>query len=365
MRCADVKVAIVGAGMSGLSLAVALAARGIEVVVHEAAAEPPSARTFCGFEVEGHPFEAAVGHRWSRVAVARRGGTIERALTEHPYAKIDGRAFVDEALRQLEGAGATLRFEAPVSDVRTLDASHVFDSRPIRSEGALLQQFVGRFVRTEAPRFDPDRAMLMDFRVDQSRGVHFLYVLPTSETEALVEDTYFSRQPLDAAIFEGTLGRALEPLGPLEVLASEEGTIPMSTERPPPAPPRVTRIGVAGGVAKPSTGYAFLFAQRHARAIADALSRGEKPPATVRRPRDRFLDEIFLARIEAEPAEAYQLFVRLFENMEGDRLARFLSECARPSDLLQVVTALPMGPFTGEALRTLGRAALGRGPAPL
>ncbi len=205
----------------------------------------------------------------------------------------------------------------------------------------------------------------MDFRVDQSRGVHFLYVLPTSETEALVEDTYFTRQPIDADTFDGTLRRALDALGPHEVLGSEAGTIPMSTEPPPPAPKGVTRIGLAGGVAKPSTGYAFLFAQRHARAIAEALRAGEAPPNTVRRARDRFLDEVFLARLEADPPKGHRLFERLFAGVEGDRLARFLSECPRASDLLRVTTALPIAPFTGEALRTLGRAALGRGPAPL
>lgn len=359
------RVAIIGAGMSGLSLAVALAERGIEVVVHEASDEPPSARTFCSFEVEAHPFEAAVSHRWSRIAVAGESGELERTLADHRYAKIDGPAFVAEALRRLEGEDARLCFGSRVEDPTTLDASHVFDSRPLPTDGALLQQFVGRFVETERPRFEPDRAMLMDFRVDQSRGVHFLYVLPTSETEALIEDTYFTRRPIDGATFERTLDRALEALGSHRVVSTEEGTIPMSTELPPPAPPRVTRIGLAGGVAKPSTGYAFLFAQRHARAIASALAKGEAPPSSVRRPRDRFLDEVFLARLRADPSGAHHLFERLFAGMEGDQLARFLSECARPSDLLRVAAALPIGPFTGEALRTLGRAALGRGPAPL
>ena len=31
----------------------------------------------------------------------------------------------------------------------------------------------------------------MDFRVDQSKGMHFVYLLPYSETEALVRSTIF------------------------------------------------------------------------------------------------------------------------------------------------------------------------------
>jgi len=360
------RVAIIGAGMSGLSLAVALAARGIEAVVHEVADAPPKARTFSGFEVMTHPFEAATRHRWSRVEVASEAGVVERTLHRHRYATIDGAAFVAEALRLLDGSTVTLRFGSPVNDPQALDATHVFDSRPTAPPaGALLQQFEGRFVRTEQPVFDPGLATLMDFRVDQSRGVHFLYVLPTSATEALVEDTYFASEPIDPPTFAATLDRTLERLGPLEVTGTERGVIPMHIKRPPPAPTRVTRIGLSGGVAKPSTGYAFLFAQQHAAAIADALAKGEPPPATVRRERDRWLDAIFLARLDADPAEAHTLFHQLFSGVDGDRLARFLSERAGYRDMRAVMKALPAGPFVRQTIRTLARGALGLGRGPL
>ncbi len=347
------RVAIIGAGMSGLSLAVALAKRGIEADVYEADGAPPRTRTFCGFEVELHPFSEVIGHRWRRVAVATDEGKALSFLTMHPYAMIEGGAFVDHALSRLEGSSVRLHFGRPVTP-SDLDAEHVFDSRPIPApDGALLQVFRGRFVRTERPVFDPEQAMLMDFRVDQSRGVHFLYVLPTSETEALVEDTYFTHQSIEDADFERTLDDALAPLGPLEVIGTEGGMIPMSTEPLAPSPERVTRIGIAGGIAKPSTGYAFAFAQRHAQAIATALSRGEPPPTTVRSERDRLLDAIFLARLDAEPDGAPELFHRLFDRVQGDSLARFLMEAAHTSDLLAVMRSLPPGPFTAQAVRTL------------
>lgn len=358
-------IAIIGAGMSGLSLAVALAERGLQAEVHEAADAPPSARTFSGFDVERHPFANAVSHRWSRVKVASAAGVLERELSHHPYVTIDGPDFVEEALRRLEGARVRPCFGSRIDDLSALDATHVFDSRPAPTPGALLQQFEGRFVRMERPVFDPGCATLMDFRLDQSLGVHFLYVLPTSPTEALVEDTYFTRHEVAPATFARTLDQWLAPLGPHEVTRTERGVIPMHTEPPPPAPARVTRIGLAGGVAKPSTGYAFLFAQRHAAAIADALARGEDPPATVRRERDRLLDAIFLARIDADPTAAHQLFHRLFEAVDPDRIARFLSECASPRDLIAVMRALPAGPFTRQAIRTLAAETLGRGRGPL
>lgn len=345
--------AIIGAGMSGLSLAVALAERGIEVDVYEAAEAPPRERTFCGFEVELHPFSDLIGHRWTRVAVATDEGEAHSFLTMHPYAMIEGSAFVDDALSRL--GGARLHFGRSVTP-DDLDADLVFDSRPIPAPaGTLLQVFRGRFVRTARPVFDPRQAMLMDFRVDQSRGVHFLYVLPTSDTEALVEDTYFTRETITDADFERCLDEALAPLGPLEVTGTEGGVIPMSTEPLAPSPERVTRIGIAGGMAKPSTGYAFAFAQRHAQAIAEALAEGEPPPTTVRSERDRLLDAIFLARLDAEPTRAPELFHRLFDRVNADSLARFLMEAASTSDLLAVMRSLPAGPFTLEAMKVLTR----------
>ncbi|MAQ18753.1 MAG: hypothetical protein CMN30_28645 [Sandaracinus sp.] len=347
-------LAIVGAGMSGLSLAVALRRLGRRVDVYEAAAEPPRSRTFCGFEVEDHPFTSAVGHRWNDVVVRGPGETHRRPLVRHPYAMIEGSAFVDRALGLLEGTDVRLHFGAPVADVADLaDAAHVFDSRPAPpAPDALLQVFAGRFVRTAEPRFDPGAATLMDFRVDQSRGVHFVYVLPTSRTEALVEDTYFVPGPLAPEVFAETLDAQLAALGDHEVLATEAGTIPMSTAEPPPAPPGVTRIGLAGGVAKASTGYAFLFAQRHAQAIRVALREGRPPPATVRSAQQVFLDQVFLERLRAEPTAGHRLFLRMFERTSGDRLARFLSETASLRDTLAIMRSLPLGPFAWQAVRT-------------
>ena len=56
----------------------------------------------------------------------------------------------------------------------------------------MLQHFLGLEVRSRHEIFDPDTAILMDYRVDQSRGMHFNYLLPLSATEALVESTLFT-----------------------------------------------------------------------------------------------------------------------------------------------------------------------------
>ena len=95
----------------------------------------------------------------------------------------------------------------------------------------------------------------MDFRVDQSNGVHFTYVLPFSETEALVEDTFFSEEPARPSVYEENLAAYLDSRGvtTYEITHRESGVIPMSTRvfdrRPSPRrlSPRIGRWPGATG----------------------------------------------------------------------------------------------------------------------
>ena len=56
-----------------------------------------------------------------------------------------------------------------------------------KNEVYLLQHFKGWMIESSKPVFNLQQAILMDFRVDQKRGTTFIYVMPFSETKALVE----------------------------------------------------------------------------------------------------------------------------------------------------------------------------------
>ena len=80
--------------------------------------------------------------------------------------------------------------------------SLLFDTRPpVVPVGCVLQHFRGIEIRTAEAKFDPNIAILMDFRVDQSKGMHFIYLLPYSESEALVESTIFSPNLVDSQYY--------------------------------------------------------------------------------------------------------------------------------------------------------------------
>ena len=414
MSTRDADLLIAGAGLAGLSLAVALATAGAtadrRVLIVDPRRNFPRDRTWCYWDVDPapHPFAACVSKRWPRWRVADGGAGVERSAAGLSYCHIAGDAFYAAALERLGRdpnvellLGRSVRslddspggVTATLDDGSTLRASHAFDSRPptatkvaadqrsavfaptdadcgplVRSspffrvpDVRFSQQFVGHFVRTGRPAFDPDSVTLMDFRVEPVAGaIRFVYVLPFDETTALVEATTISEAPVPDAAHAAVIGEYLRRVVGVEnwhVTGTERGAIPMTTvPRRVAVSPRVWRIGLAGGLAKPSTGYAFLAVQRFSRSAAELIVKhrdGPLPaPPAVRAGVATALDRIFLARLRRRPDLAPALFARLFAAADPAALVRFLSDRATPADVARVIAALPKLPFAAEAARS-------------
>ena len=70
----------------------------------------------------------------------------------------------------------------------------------------------------------------------------------------------------------------------------------------------------------------------------------------------RWFDGVFVAFLENRPAQAPEVFFRLFQRVKPAALVRFLSDGARLADYLRVIWAMPKGVMMREALRyALGR----------
>ena len=83
----------------------------------------------------------------------------------------------------------------------TYTAGHVFDSRipetfSVNSKKhiSIIQHFKGWVIKTENKAFEKDSIIMMDYRLKDGEQTTFTYVLPFSETTALVEFTYFTSQ---------------------------------------------------------------------------------------------------------------------------------------------------------------------------
>ena len=149
-----------------------------------------------------------------------------------------------------------------------------YRSRP-RKHTYLVQHYLGWEVEASTAAFDPQVATLFDLRTEQRGGLCFFYILPHDKQRALLEYTVFSHQPWPRAEYERELRAYLEgtlSLSDYRMVGTEQGIIPM-TDHPfrRRLGRRIMAIGTAGGMVKPSTGYAFARIQRDSRAIVRSL----------------------------------------------------------------------------------------------
>jgi lycopene beta-cyclase len=345
---------VAGAGPSGLALLDALARVGLgdlRVLLVDRERRRGDDRTWCFWETDAGPFDHLVAHRWPALDV--HGPRLEAPgrrleLAPYTYKMIRGGDFFAATDAWLAGRPQVERRVGEVQAVRTegdravavidgerVEADWAFDAtrvplEPVAGYHLLLQHFLGWEITTPDERFDPTVATFMDFRVPQKGGTCFVYVLPTSRREALVEYTVFSPSVWPRAAYEaelrgylaGVLGITTYGVGRTEI-----GVIPM-TDRPFPARrgDRVITIGTAGGQTKASTGYTFRRVVRHAQALADALARSGKPHLPVRWRRQDWMDGVLLRALATERQDGAAFFSRLLERNPPARVLAFLDE---------------------------------------
>lgn len=372
---------ILGAGCAGLSLAWHLMESGVEgrIALVDRRERYVDDRTWCYWNVEPSPFDQLASHSWGRWLVADEREVVESTSDRYRYLCLRSIDFYQHVLKRIAAApqvevilgtevlGHREERDRVVVDTTggSISGAWVFDSgrmelnkRSGRGGVELIQHFLGRCVRARHDVFDPDRPMLMDFRVGQGEGPHFIYLLPFSRREALVEDTYLFPCAISPASHREEISRYLHERHGLtecdyEVVGEESGRIPMSTSLcSSRLGERVFSIGVAGGAARPSSGYAFLRIQRQTRHLARLALTGrlEEGPPPLSGAKHRFLDAVFLRVLRDRPAEVPGIFRRLFKHASPDEVVRFLGERSGAVDDLGVIRALPKWPFIQAAL---------------
>lgn len=363
----DVDIAILGGGCAGLSVAVRLAAAGRALRVIEPREAYSEDRAWSFWRTAPDPFEDCVRTSWNTWDVTGLGGRVRRSSQTLQYQTVGAQAFYDRAQALLdEASGAELSLGTAAEEPRktaqgwqidtdtgAFTARHVIDARPPKRVPGYGQFFLGREIQTDRPVFDPNVVQLMQFRRARSAGVDFVYILPYANDHALIEVTSFAPGSPGRDVFEAWLAEEIDTLGAHQhnVLREEHGALPMQVGFRDPAPQGCIRIGLGGGAARPSTGYAYTRIQRQADMVARALATGCDVPHALDGPFSRFMDRVFLQVIQTMPDRGPAMFESLFRNTAPDRLEHFLSGSVHPMDRLSVMTSLPTMPFLRAALR--------------
>lgn len=370
-------IVFAGAGLAGLSLAARLAALPDppRMLLVDPGKDESSDRTWCHWQLHEGIFDDAITHRWRRWRVGKDHDLTAVGSADLPYVRIPSDRFRQIAWEKikacpraelLRGVSVTSIDETQdqtsleLSDGTLVASSWVFDSRPPRNDRAPWRQiFRGLELHSPEAQLDATAVTLMDFQSAGPEGVRFFYVLPLNANTALVEDTWLvpsgkSPELTDEKIFS----YAAKHLAPVhwQIGHREDGNLPMGPSSSVSSAVETNRIipwGTAAGAVRASSGYAFSRIQAASARMADAWQRTGRPEgATFHGSRllER-MDRVFLRVMDRYPDRVPEYFVQLFRRVPPDALVRFLESEPHPADILQVMRALPIGPFLRAALR--------------
>ncbi|MFC4016995.1 lycopene cyclase family protein [Micromonospora sp. GCM10011542] len=369
----DVDLALLGGGGAASLVLAALdrhGVRGLRIAVVDPVRRRGQDRTWAFWGHPGSDLDPLLSASWQRVEVATPARRRVLELAPLRYAMLRSGPVYDRAAEAERRLGA-IRIGAPAAAVHddgdrvvvrtggdgpTVRADWVLDSRPRPparpGRTTWLQHFRGWWLESDRPVFDPDRAVLMDFRTPQPRrGVSFGYVLPVSDRYALVEYTEFGPELLTDAGYDAALTGYRDLLGlpgdGLRVREVENGVIPM-TDAPFPArpTPRVVRLGTAGGATRPSTGFTFSAMYRQADQVARALAAGRAPvPAPAYPRRHRWMDAVALRALDRGSVGGPEFFDRLFDRNPPERVLRFLDGTTSPAEEVAVMNSTRLRPM--------------------
>lgn len=232
-------------------------------------------------------------------------------------------------------------------DSKVIRGAIVFDSRPpnftqeANNKSFLLQSFFGYHIRLKEAVLNTDTFQMMNFDVDQSNYTQFVYNLPYATNECLVELTRFGVDTIDVDYAKKILDdKIVTEFGAYEIIAEEEGCIPMTVLKHPASfDDRIIHMGARANLIKPTTGYGF----KKMYEFAAAFENPEK--AQTSKTRFAFYDHLLLIILIRWPFLGKKIFTALFQKNSIQAIFSFLEEKSTVSAEIKIFASLPILPF--------------------
>lgn len=377
---------ITGAGCAGLSLLIRMIDSGKftdkKILLVEKEEKIKNDRTWCFWETENEIFESIVYKHWDKMWFHDIGFSKLLDILPYQYKMIRGIDFYNycfKIIQQQKNIDIVYGDVQAIKNVQkdsfgennkallllngeAIEADYIFNSilfeKPLlkKNEQYLLQHFKGWVIETAKLSFNPDEATMMDFRVEQQDGTTFVYVMPFSETKALVEYTLFTKNLLEQHQYDEALKKYITNYLGIEnysVLEEEFGVIPMTNYKFPSNQNRIINIGTAGGQTKASSGFTFKFIQKQSKAIVDQLIKSGNPIVQTASKRFQFYDSVLLNVLANKKLTGRQIFTPIIKKNRPQHLLRFMDNESSISEDFKIISALPTWPFLKAAIKQL------------
>ncbi|MFL2530709.1 MAG: lycopene cyclase family protein [Porticoccaceae bacterium] len=356
-------IAIIGGGSAGITLATKLKHQ-TSVVIEPKTPEQRDV-SWALWATENHQKEiaAATKGRWNKWRLIDHKHEIIHKSDKYHYTSLSSADYLRHCENKLSSNISLVRESADniiaegnggtfTAAGKKYFAHHIYDSRPAKlDENGLKQHFLGIEIRTKKPLNEVDIATLMDFRVDQSKGLHFIYALPFSERTLLIESTMISatlepKEWYKQGIYQWLDDQSIE----IEEITREEyGVIPMHETTPEDT--KLMRIGSASGAVRLSSGYAFTNIQAQISQLAANIERGEFSVPQVISSNINQLDKIYNSVLIANPTLGVELMMKTAGALDADGFSRFMLGKATFKDWIRVILAMPKIPFLTQVFR--------------
>ncbi len=379
-------IAIVGGGLAGGLIALALirSRPDLKLCIIEGRASLAGHHRWSWFATdlppEGEALLAEIPQtRWDDgydvafPAHQRHLTTPYRSMTAQGLSETLARHLPAESILTGREARTLSAGQVVLRDGTRIDAGKVIDCRGFTPTGDLRggwQVFKGRLLTTTEPH-GVARPTIMDATVAQLDGYRFMYLLPLSETELFIEDTYYRREPLlDREELARRIGQYVRAKGwQGDIETRETGLLPVITGGDFLAYQKALRIpgvavaGARGGFVHPLTSYTLACAVETALYIAaHADMSGEKLARNLeRRARKLWKHNAFYRALgamlfeAAKPHSSYRIFQR-FYRLRQSLIEHFYAGKTRWYEKLRILSGRPPVPVSRAivALATRG-----------
>ena len=372
---------IAGSGCAGLSLLYKIlqtpSLQNKSILVIDKDQKKSNDRTWCFWEKNPGPFESIVYAKWSKLEFLSTDFKKELNLESYTYKMIQGIDFYNFVINYAKKFKNVSFIKETINSIDNINkkailkttknrytANYIFNSTnlfnpKINEQNSLLQHFKGWLIKTEKPVFNPEIGRLMDFRVSQENGATFMYVLPTSTTEALVEYTLFSPRVLDKEVYTLELKKYIKEeleIDNYTLIHQESGVIPMSLEKFEQNPKlNVINIGTSGGYTKASSGYTFQFIQKNIIEIINNLVEGNNiiQQTSFKNKYYQWADRTLIDVLLSNKLTGKDVFTKMFQKVPVEKILAFLGNESSFLEDFKVFTSFPVKPFLTSGIKQL------------